>query len=105
MQLVSFHASRGQLHEALLVAQVACEGGFPKQEIKQHEKPLDLRKNDLLPTLTNHVTDDSDKRSAAWALGLRITMFTATIAGVATVRNVFESSELWNQKKVRLSGT
>ena len=57
-QLVSFFTSRGQLHDALLVAQVACEGGIslpPKKEAK----PLDLKKNDILPSLTNFMTDEN----------------------------------------------
>lgn len=57
-QLVSFFTSRGQLHDALLVAQVACEGGLslpPKKE----KKALDLKKNDVLPSLVNHMTDEN----------------------------------------------
>ena len=58
LQLVSFFTSRGQLHDALLAAQVACEGGLslpPKKE----KKPLDLKKNDVLPSLINHMTDEN----------------------------------------------
>lgn len=57
-QLVSFFTSRGQLHDALLVAQVACEGGLslpPKKE----KKALGLKKNDVLPSLVNHMTDEN----------------------------------------------
>ena len=62
-QLVSFFTSRGQLHDALLVAQVAYEGGIslpPKKEAK----PLDLKKNDILPSLTNFMTDENK----GWAI-------------------------------------
>jgi len=62
-QLVSFFTSRGQLHDALLVAQVACEGGIslpPKKETT----PLDLKKNDILPSLTNFMTDENK----GWAI-------------------------------------
>lgn len=59
-KLVSFFTSRGQLHDALLVAQVACEGGLNLPSTKKLEKkPLDLKKNDILPSLINHVTDEN----------------------------------------------
>ena len=61
VQLVSFHSSRGQRHEALLVAQAACEGGFPDAQAAEKKKPLDLRRNDLLPTV-NHVKVESNKK-------------------------------------------
>ena len=57
-QLVSFFTSRGQLHDALLVAQVACEGGISLPP-KKGAKPLDLKKNDILPSLTNFMTDEN----------------------------------------------
>ena len=46
LQMVSFFTSRGQLHDALLVAQVACEGGLSSPE-KKEKKTLDLKKNDM----------------------------------------------------------
>lgn len=58
LQLVQFFTSRGQLHDALLVAQVACEGGMSLPQ-EQEKKPLDLRKNDILPSLKNYMTDEN----------------------------------------------
>ncbi|XP_068702720.1 WD repeat-containing protein 17-like [Montipora foliosa] len=59
-KLVSFFTSRGQLHDALLVAQVACEGGMALPTTKNTEKkPLSLKKNDVLPSLVNHMTDEN----------------------------------------------
>ena len=58
LQLVQFFTSRGQLHDALLVAQVACEGGLSLPQ-EQEKKPLDLRKNDILPSLKNYMTDEN----------------------------------------------
>lgn len=55
LQMVSFFASRGQLHDALLVAQVACEGGLSIPQ-KKEKKPLDLKKNDILPSLKSYLT-------------------------------------------------
>ena len=58
LQLVEFFTSRGQLHDALLVAQVACEGGLSLPQ-EREKKPLDLRKNDILPSLKNYTTDEN----------------------------------------------
>lgn len=58
LQMVSFFASRGQLHDALLVAQVACEGGLSLPQRKE-KKPLDLKKNDILPSLKDYMTDEN----------------------------------------------
>ncbi|KAJ7327361.1 WD repeat-containing protein 17 [Desmophyllum pertusum] len=57
-KLVSFFTSRGQLQDALLVAQVACEGGLSLPQ-KKETKALDLKKNDILPSLINHMTDEN----------------------------------------------
>jgi len=59
-QLVSFFTSRGQLHDALLVAQVACEAGFPILHDKNGNRISDLRKNDLLPKLKQDVSQQSE---------------------------------------------
>lgn len=58
-KLVSFFSSRGQLHDALLAAQVACEGGLTNLLQKKEKKIPDLRKNDVLPSLINHMTDEN----------------------------------------------
>lgn len=56
---MSFFSSRGQLHDALLAAQVACEGGLTNLLQKKEKKIPDLRKNDVLPSLINHMTDEN----------------------------------------------
>ncbi|XP_048589465.1 WD repeat-containing protein 17 isoform X2 [Nematostella vectensis] len=58
-KLVSFFTSRGQLHDAFLVAQVACEGGYPQLEDKNANKVPDLRRNDHLPRLKNPMNPEN----------------------------------------------
>lgn len=68
-KLVQFFTSRGQLHDALLVAQVACEGGMSLPQ-EQEKKPLDLRKNDILPSLKNYMTDENKGLLQSTSTGL-----------------------------------